>query len=63
MVIPARQLLSRLKADKNGEDLTEYALLLALLALGAITSIGRLAVIINDIFANSASNIGAATTS
>jgi Flp pilus assembly pilin Flp len=30
-------------ADKNGEDLTEYALLLALLALGAIMSMRTLA--------------------
>jgi len=37
------------------------ALLLALLALGAITSIGTLAKMINNIFANAASNIGTAT--
>jgi Flp pilus assembly pilin Flp len=42
VVIPARQLLRRLAADKNGEDLTEYALLLALLALGAIMSMRTL---------------------
>jgi Flp pilus assembly pilin Flp len=47
--------------EQTGQDLTEYALLLALLALGAITSIGTLAKMINNIFANAASNIGTAT--
>ena len=46
--------------EQTGQDLTEYALLLALLALGAITSIGTLANMINNIFANAASNISTA---
>ena len=49
------------RTEQTGQDLTEYALLLALLALGAITSIGTLAKMINNIFANAASNIGTAT--
>jgi Flp pilus assembly pilin Flp len=54
-------LLKLLWQEQTGQDLTEYALLLALLALGAITSIGMLAKMINNIFANAASNIGTAT--
>jgi pilus assembly protein Flp/PilA len=54
-------LLKLLWQEQTGQDLTEYALLLALLALGAITSIGTLANMINNIFANAASNITTAT--
>jgi pilus assembly protein Flp/PilA len=54
-------LLKLLWQEQTGQDLTEYALLLALLALGAITSIGTLANMINNIFANAASNISTAT--
>jgi len=56
-----KNLLKILWRQQEGQDLTEYALLLALLALGAITSIGTLAKMINNIFANAASNIGTAT--
>jgi Flp pilus assembly pilin Flp len=34
--------LKLLWQEQNGQDLTEYALLMALLALGAIASIGTL---------------------
>jgi Flp pilus assembly pilin Flp len=61
MSILARQFLRRFWIEKDGQDLTEYALLLPLLTLGAITSIGTLAGMINNIFANAASNIGTAT--
>jgi Flp pilus assembly pilin Flp len=54
-------LLKLLWQEQTGQDLTEYALLLALPALGAITSIGTMAKMINNIFANAASNIGTAT--
>jgi pilus assembly protein Flp/PilA len=54
-------LLKLLWQEQTGQDLAEYALLLALLALGAITSIGTLANMINNIFANAASNITTAT--
>lgn len=56
-----KDLLKLLWQEQTGQDLAEYALLLALLALGAITSIGTLANMINNIFANAASNIGTAT--
>ena len=55
-----RDLLKFLWQEQKGQDLTEYALLLALLALGAIASIGTMAKMINNVFANAASNIGTA---
>jgi Flp pilus assembly pilin Flp len=55
-----KNLLKVLWREQKGQDLTEYALLLALLALGAITSIGTIAKTINNVFANAASNIGTA---
>lgn len=55
-----RKWLTRLWSDKKGQDLTEYALLLALLALGAIATIGGLASTVSNMFQNAASNIGAA---
>ena len=55
-----KNLLKILWGEQNGQDLTEYALLLGLLALGAIASIGTIAKTINNVFANAASNIGTA---
>jgi Flp pilus assembly pilin Flp len=55
-----KNLLKILWREQNGQDLTEYALLLGLLALGAIASIGTIAKTINNVFANAASNIGTA---
>jgi Flp pilus assembly pilin Flp len=54
-------LLKLLWHEQKGQDLTEYALLLALLALGAITSMKTIANVINGLFANAASNIATAT--
>jgi Flp pilus assembly pilin Flp len=54
------ELLRLLWQEQTGQDLTEYALLLALLALGAITSIGTVAKTIDNLFANTASNIATA---
>jgi Flp pilus assembly pilin Flp len=55
-----KNLLRFLWREQEGQDLTEYALLLALLALGAIASIGTMAKMINNVFVNAASNIGTA---
>jgi pilus assembly protein Flp/PilA len=55
-----KDLLARLWAEENGQDLTEYALLLALLALGAIATVRTLATTVNNVFENSASNIATA---
>jgi pilus assembly protein Flp/PilA len=56
-----KDLLRLLWQEQSGQDLTEYALLLALLALGAISSMRTLANMINGMFANAASNIVNAT--
>lgn len=55
-----KDLLQLLWQEQTGQDLTEYALLLALLALGAISSMRTLANMINGMFANAASNIASA---
>lgn len=56
-----RNLLKRLWAEEEGQDLTEYALLLALIALGAITAMKSLAGTINNVFSNAAGNLTSAT--
>ena len=48
--------LIRLWNDEQGQDLTEYALLLVLLTLAAIGSLGTLANAVNGVFKNAAAN-------
>ncbi|MGA9998695.1 MAG: hypothetical protein WBQ04_01125 [Candidatus Acidiferrales bacterium] len=55
-----KNLLKFLWQEQKGQDLTEYALLMALIALGAITSMKTIASTINGILTNSASTIGTA---
>jgi pilus assembly protein Flp/PilA len=55
-----KDLVARLWTEENGQDLTEYALLLALLALGAVATVRTLATTVNNVFQNSASNIATA---
>ncbi|MFY9529797.1 MAG: hypothetical protein WBC04_09240 [Candidatus Acidiferrales bacterium] len=45
--------------DDEGQDLTEYALLLVLLVLAAIGSLSALATAINSVFANAVANLNA----
>lgn len=52
-----KQLLTRLWKEEEGQDLTEYALLLVLLSLAAIGSLGALANAVNGVFQNAASNL------
>jgi Flp pilus assembly pilin Flp len=52
-------LLKFLWQEQKGQDLTEYALLLALIALGAIVSMKTIASTINGVLANAASKIAA----
>jgi Flp pilus assembly pilin Flp len=52
-----KHLVARLWAEGNGQDLTEYALLLA---LGAIATVRTVATTVNNVFQNSASNIATA---
>ena len=55
-----KNLLKFFWQDQKGQNLTEYALLLALLALGTITSIKTVASTINGVFWSAASKIGTA---
>jgi len=52
-----KRFLARLWKEEEGQDLTEYALLLVLLSLAAIGSIGGLATAINGTFSNAAGNV------
>jgi Flp pilus assembly pilin Flp len=51
----------RMYREEAGQDLTEYALLLVLVALVAITTIKMLGNTISAAFANAASNLTAGT--
>ncbi len=52
-----RSLAIRLWKEEEGQDLTEYALLLVLLSLAAIGSLSTIATAINGVFANAAANL------
>jgi Flp pilus assembly pilin Flp len=49
--------LARLWKEEEGQDLTEYALLLVLLSLAAIGSLSGLAAAINSVFNQAATNL------
>ena len=57
-----KHLMKRLWKEEKGQDLTEYALLLVLLSLAAVTFLDDLAVAINNVFSNGAANLTTATT-
>jgi pilus assembly protein Flp/PilA len=52
-----KNLLKRLWKEEEGQDLTEYALLLVLLSLAAIGSLSTIAVAINGVFSKAAVNL------
>jgi pilus assembly protein Flp/PilA len=52
-----KNLLKRLWREEEGQDLTEYALLLVLLSLAAIGSLSGLATAINGVFNKAATNL------
>ena len=52
-----KQLLLRLWKEDEGQDLTEYALLLVLLTLAAIGSLSQLATAINGVFSKAITNL------
>jgi pilus assembly protein Flp/PilA len=56
-----KQLLTRLWKDEEGQDLTEYGLLLVLVALVAISAMKVLAGAIGNAFNNAASSLSSAT--
>ena len=49
--------LLRLWHEESGQDLTEYALLLVLLALAAVGSLSALATAINTVFSKAVTNL------
>lgn len=54
-----RSLLKRLWNEEKGQDLTEYALLVVLIALAAVTAINSLASGIQQIFSNAVTQLTA----
>jgi pilus assembly protein Flp/PilA len=50
-------MMKRLWKEEQGQDLTEYALLVVLIALVAIASVSTLGASISDVFANATTNI------
>ena len=56
-----KSLLAKLWRDEEGQDLTEYALLLVLLTLAAIGSLSGLANAVNGVFVNAATNLNSGT--
>jgi len=52
-----RNALRRLWQEQEGQDLTEYALLLVLIALVCITAMNNLASTIGNVFSNAAANL------
>ena len=51
------RLLARLWREDEGQDLIEYGLLVALLALSAIAALGPLAAAISTVFSSAAGNL------
>jgi pilus assembly protein Flp/PilA len=56
-----KSFFARLWREEEGQDLTEYGLLLVLVALAAIGSMGVLADAINNAFSNAASTLSSTT--
>jgi pilus assembly protein Flp/PilA len=54
-----RNLLSRLWKEEDGQDLTEYALLVVLVALGSVAAMGSLSKAISQAFSSAAVNLTA----
>ena len=52
-----KELVLRLWREEEGQDLTEYALLLVLLSLAAVASLSTLANAINNVFSNAVVNL------
>jgi pilus assembly protein Flp/PilA len=56
-----KNLMIRLWKEEEGQDLTEYALLLVLIALAAVAVMGSLGKAINNVFSNGSSTLTSAT--
>jgi pilus assembly protein Flp/PilA len=57
-----KNFMVRLWKEEEGQDLTEYALLLVLIALAAITVMSNLGSAINVVFSKGASTLASAST-
>ena len=57
-----KELLKRLWQEEEGQDLTEYALLLVLISLVAVAAMGELGSGISDAFSNAAANLTSSTS-
>jgi pilus assembly protein Flp/PilA len=57
-----KSLVMRLWKEEEGQDLTEYALLLVLLSLAAVATLNTLATAIKNVFSNAAANLNAQPT-
>jgi Flp pilus assembly pilin Flp len=56
-----KNLVLRLWHDETGQDLTEYALLMVLIALASIVAMKGLAQAISNVYSNAATNLSTAT--
>ena len=56
-----KQIIKKLWQEEEGQDLTEYALLLVLVALVAIATMQTLGSTISGVFGNAASNLTTAS--
>jgi pilus assembly protein Flp/PilA len=56
-----KTVLARLWKEEEGQDLTEYALLLVLIALGSMAALSPLAGAINNVFSKAATNLNSST--
>ena len=54
-------IVKRLWKEEEGQDLTEYALLMVLIALVAIASMKTLGTTVSNVFSNAATNLTTAT--
>ena len=52
-----KNLMAKLWKEEEGQDLTEYALLVVLVALAAIVAMGTLGNTISKVFSNAAVNL------
>ena len=57
-----KNFLMRLWREEEGQDLTEYALLLVLISLVAVVSMSTLGEAVSNAFSNAAGNLTTATT-
>ena len=57
-----KNFMTRLWKEEEGQDLTEYALLLVLIALAAITVMSNLGSAINQVFSKGSSTLNSAAT-